>query len=61
MGVRAYWIFVLAVMLGTAYWMAELFEWVGRGKARAERAALGGTFYERWVARLNAALRQPPR
>jgi len=33
-------------VLGTVYWVAEQYEWVGRGKARAVRAALGGTFHE---------------
>ncbi|HEX9432224.1 MAG TPA: hypothetical protein VF936_05480 [Burkholderiales bacterium] len=46
MGFRAYWAFVLAVMLGTQYWIAEQFEWVGRGKARAVKAALGGSYHE---------------
>lgn len=46
MGIRAYWVLVLAVMLGTQFWIAEQFEWVGRGKARAVKAALGGSFHQ---------------
>ena len=44
--VRAYWFFAFTVILGTVYWVAEQYEWVGRGKARAVRAALGGHFHE---------------
>jgi hypothetical protein len=45
MGVRAYLVFAVAVTLGVVFWVAEQFEWVGRGKARAAKAVQGGRLY----------------
>jgi hypothetical protein len=43
--VRAYVVFALAVMLGTAYWLADQFGWTPATKARASSASAGGTFH----------------
>ena len=37
--------FALVVTLWTTWLLAEQFGWVGRGKARADKAAAGGTRY----------------
>ena len=42
---RIYFAVALLVMLGAAWLMAEQFAWVGRGKARLQKAAEGGTRY----------------